>query len=127
MIDHPNPHHKSPKGRIAREETFDDFLNEQGLLADAEELAIKELIAEQLRAAMQHEGVTKTALATRMQTSRRQLDRLFDPAIPSVTLSTLARAANALGLSLRVELVRSGGAKLRAKAKRRAELGVISA
>ena len=96
---------KSTKGRIAHEEAFDDFLNAQGLLADTEELAIKELIAEQLRAAMQHEGVTKTALATRMQTSRRQLDRLLEPTHPSVTLATLRRAAQAVGRKLRVELV----------------------
>ena len=84
---------KSAKGYIARDETFDDFLEEQGLLADAEELAIKELIAGQMRAAMAEGGVTKTALATRMQTSRRQLDRLLDPSNPSVTLATLRRAA----------------------------------
>ena len=35
------------EGDVARDELFDDFLNEQGLLAEAEELAIKELIAEQ--------------------------------------------------------------------------------
>ena len=59
--------------------TFDGFLNGQGLLAETEERAIKERIAEQIRAAMVQEGVTKTALATRMLTSRRQLDRLLDP------------------------------------------------
>jgi hypothetical protein len=31
-----------------------------------------------------------------MKISRRQLDRLFDPAIPSVTLDTLRRAAHAV-------------------------------
>jgi antitoxin HicB len=44
-------------------------------------------------------------MAARMKTSRRQLDRLFDPTIPSVTLDTLRRAANAVGRSLRIELV----------------------
>ncbi len=96
---------KPAKGRVARGETFGDFLNEQGLLADAEELAIKELIASQIRAAMEQQGVTKTALASRMQTSRRQLDRLLDPAYPSVTLATLRRAAQAVGRKLKVELV----------------------
>jgi len=96
---------KSAKGRIARDETFDDFLEAQGLLAEAEELAIKELIAEQIRTAMEQQGVTKTALAQRMHTSRRQLDRLLDPSNPSVTLATLRRAAQAVGRKLRVELV----------------------
>ena len=34
---------KPPKGYIARDETFDQFLDEQGLLAEAEDRAIKEM------------------------------------------------------------------------------------
>ena len=85
-------------------ETFDEFLEDQGLLAETEEQAIKELIAEQLAEAMQAQGITKVAMARRMKTSRRQLDRLLDPTSPSVTLSTLHRAANAVGRKIRVEL-----------------------
>lgn len=95
---------RSKKGCIARDETFDDVLSQEGLLADTEELAIKELIAEQIRSAMAVQGLTKTAMAARMQTSRRQLERLLDPANPSVTLSTLRRGAKAVGRKLRVEL-----------------------
>ena len=93
------------KGSIARDETFDEFLSQQGLLAETEEMAIKELIAEQIRAAMEKQGITKTAMAVRMHTSRRQLERLLNPENPSVTLSTLRRAATAVGRKLRVELV----------------------
>ena len=92
------------KGSVS-EETFDDFLAEQGMLEACEDHAIKEMIADQLAAAMKEQGITKSAMAGRMKTSRRQLDRLFDPAIPSVTLDTLRRAASALGRSLRIELV----------------------
>lgn len=92
------------KGRIS-EETFDDFLADENLLAGCEEDAIKEIIADQIRAAMKEQHLTKTAMAARMNTDRRQLDRLLDPANPSVTLSTLRRAAAAVGRSLRVELV----------------------
>lgn len=92
------------KGSIS-DETFDDFLAEQGLLQACEEHAIKEMIAEQIAAAMQENGLTKTAMAERMQTSRRQLDRLFDPSIQSVTLDTLKKAAHAVGRTLRIELV----------------------
>jgi hypothetical protein len=74
------------KGRIARDETFDEFLHDQGLLAEAEETAIKELIAEQIQSAMTKEHVTKTAMAARMKTSRRQLDRLLDPSNPRLRL-----------------------------------------
>ncbi|MEI6159598.1 MAG: Fis family transcriptional regulator [Roseococcus sp.] len=93
----------NPKGRVS-DETFDDFLAEQGLLAACEDHAIKEIIATQLAEAMKAQGLTKTAMAARMQTSRRQLDRLLDPATPSVTLDTLRRAAHAVGRTLRVEL-----------------------
>ena len=92
------------KGSVS-EETFDDFLASQGMLAACEDHAVKELIAEQLAAAMEEQGLTKVEMASRMKTSRRQLDRLFDPAIPSVTLDTLRRAATAVGRSLRIELV----------------------
>jgi antitoxin HicB len=91
------------KGSVSAE-TFDQFLAEQGILDATEDHAVKELIAEQIAAAMESQGLTKVEMAARMKTSRRQLDRLFDPAIPSVTLDTLRRAANALGRSLRIEL-----------------------
>lgn len=87
------------------EETFDDILEEQGLLADTEELALKEIIAEQIRSAMNENGLTKTEMARRMDTDRRQLDRLLDAANPSVTLSTLRRSARTVGRTLKVELV----------------------
>ncbi len=92
------------KGSVSQE-TFDDFLAEQGLLEACEDHAIKDMIADQLAAAMKEQGLTKSAMAERMQTSRRQLDRLFDPSIQSVTLDTLRRAATAVGRSLRIELV----------------------
>lgn len=87
------------------EETFDDFLASHGILEECEDRAIKEIIAEQLAAAMKEQGITKSAMAERMKTSRRQLDRLLDPATPSVTLDTLRRAAKAVGRRLRLELV----------------------
>ena len=91
------------KGSVSAE-TFDQFLAEQGILDATEDHAVKELIAEQLAVAMAEQGLTKVEMAARMKTSRRQLDRLFDPAIPSVTLDTLRRAASAVGRTLRIEL-----------------------
>jgi len=94
---------KEPNGRIS-EETFDDFLAGQDLLEDAEEIAIKRVLALQIGEAMKAQGLTKTAMAALMRTDRRQLDRLLDPNNPSVTLGTLRRAASAVGRKLRVEL-----------------------
>ncbi|HMK88380.1 MAG TPA: Fis family transcriptional regulator [Methylocystis sp.] len=92
------------RGGVSKE-TFDEFLASQGMLEGCEDHAIKEIIAEQIAAAMKEQGLTKVAMAARMKTSRRQLDRLLNPAIPSVTLDTLNRAASAVGRSLRIELV----------------------
>ena len=95
---------KAKKGYIDRGETFDEFLAKDGLLAETEDAALKEIIADQIKVAMKAKGLTKTAMATRMKTSRRQLDRLLDGDNQSVTLTTLRRAASAVGRNLRVEL-----------------------
>lgn len=92
------------KGKIDLSETFDEFLASEGLLEETEDAALKQIIAAQVKAAMAGQGLTKTAMAARMKTSRRQLDRLLDPTNQSVTLSTLRRAASAVGRSLVVAL-----------------------
>lgn len=94
-----------PPRRNAHEgSTLDDFLREEGLYEEATALAIKEVIARQLSGAMRKLRLTKTELAERLHTSRAALDRLLDPANESVTLATLLRAADALGLRLQVTL-----------------------
>jgi len=85
--------------------TFDEFLREQGIYEEVTARAIKRVIARQLDALMEDQGLTKSALAKRMNTSRAQLDRVFDPENESVTLGTLTRAAHAVGRQLRMELV----------------------
>lgn len=84
---------------------FDDFLKEEGLLAEAEAVAVKRVVAFQIAQLMESSSISKTALAKRMQTSRSAIERLLDPAIESVTLQTLERAALALGKRLQIELV----------------------
>lgn len=84
--------------------SFDGFLEEQGLVHECEEQAIKQILADQIKAAMDKDRITKSAMAARMQTSRRALDRLLDPSNTGVTLHTLQRAAAAVGRQLRLEL-----------------------
>lgn len=91
------------KGKIGS--SFDSFLAEEGILEICEEQAVKQILADQIKAAMEKDHLTKSAMATRMQTSRRALDRLLDPDNTSVTLHTLQRAAVAVGRQLRLELV----------------------
>ncbi|MGB9366752.1 MAG: helix-turn-helix transcriptional regulator [Xanthobacteraceae bacterium] len=94
---------KKKKGRIGS--SFDDFLKEEGIYEEVTARAIKRVIARQLDALMQEQGISKTKLAKSMKTSRAQLDRLLDPENESVTLGTLTRAAQAVGRNLRMELV----------------------
>ncbi len=83
---------------------FDDFLEEEGLLAEAEAVAVKRVIAFQIAEFMEQHELSKAEMARRMHTSRSSLDRLLSPSNVSVTLQTLDRAARALGKRLRIEL-----------------------
>jgi len=83
---------------------FDDFLRDERLLDDAETVAAKRVIAFQIAQEMERCHLTKSELARRMRTSRPAVERLLDPANPSVTLSTLERAASAVDKRLKVEL-----------------------
>jgi DNA-binding Xre family transcriptional regulator len=82
---------------------LDDFLREEELLNTVEATAVKRVIALQIEREMKRRKLTKTEMANRMKTSRAGVERLLDPANSSVTLSTLERAASALGKRLRLE------------------------
>lgn len=84
---------------------LDDFLKDEGIYEDVRALAAKKLLAFQLRQAMKEKGISKTEMAKRMKSSRSSLNRLLDPASPSVNLATVARAASALGKQLELRLV----------------------
>lgn len=84
--------------------TFESFLAEDGILEEVNYTAAKKVIAAQIADAMKKQGLSKTAMAERMSTTRAQLDRLLDPDNDSVTLATLKRAAATLGKTLRLEL-----------------------
>lgn len=94
---------RKKKGKLGS--SFDAFLAEEGILETCEEQALKQILADQITAAMEKDGLTKSAMAQRMQTSRRALDRLLDPTNTGVTLHTLQRAAVAVGRQLRLELM----------------------
>ena len=84
--------------------SFESFLDEEDILEDCTQAAIKRVLARQVQQAMKDRGLTKTAMAASMGTSRPALDRLLDPANASVTLDTLHRAAAAVGRRLKLEL-----------------------
>jgi antitoxin HicB len=84
---------------------FDDFLAEEGILAETQAVAWKRVITFQITQLMAEQNISKTDMAEKMQTSRAAIDRLLDSDNASATLQTLEKAAIALGKNLRVELV----------------------
>jgi len=83
---------------------FDDFLEEEGILAEVEATAVKRVIAFQIEQMMREKQLSKTAMARLMRTSRSAINRLLDPNNRSVTLTTLEEAALALGKRLTISL-----------------------
>ena len=85
--------------------SFDDLLNETGEAAEVNAVALKRVIAWEIKQRMQAESISKSRMAELMRTSRSSLDRLLDPTNTSVTLHTLDNAARVIGRTLRIELV----------------------
>lgn len=83
---------------------FDDFLKEEGLLADCEAGALRRVVTWQLEQEMKRRRISRAALASRMKTSRATLDQLFSETESPLSLQLLERAALALGRRLKVEL-----------------------
>lgn len=84
--------------------SFESFLEEEGIREEVQAVAIKRVLAWQLTEAMKKQKKTKLAMAEELHTSRSQLDRLLDPDNVSVSLETLARAAQALGKRLTIRI-----------------------
>ena len=84
---------------------FDDFLEEEELLADAEAVAVKRVLAYQIDQYMKEKRISKTSMAKNLNTSRSSLNRLLDPLNTSITLQTIERAAHAIGKRIKIELV----------------------
>jgi predicted XRE-type DNA-binding protein len=85
--------------------SVDSWLREEGIYEEVSAAAIKRVLSRQVEAAMREKHLSKAEMARRMHTSRAALDRLLDPEYDAVTLSTLRKAAAAVGRELRLELV----------------------
>ena len=83
---------------------FSDFMKEQGLYEEAQELATKKVIAAQLQAEMEKQNLTKSAIAKRMHTTRSAVDNALDPAY-NTSISTIERIARALGKRVSIALI----------------------
>lgn len=85
-------------------QNFSDFMKEDGLYEEAQELATKKVIAAQLQAEMEKQKLSKSAVAKRMHTTRTAVDNALNPAF-NTSLSTIERFANALGKRVSVSLI----------------------
>ena len=85
--------------------SFDTWLRDDGIYEEVTATAIKRVLARQVADAMKQKRLSKAEMARRMKTSRAALDRLLDPEYEAVTLSTLRKAATAVGRELRLELI----------------------
>ena len=85
--------------------SLDDFLAEEGLLVEAEAVAVKRVLAFQIKRLMAEQQLSKAEMARRMNTSRAAVDRLLDPGSQAATLTTLEKAAFALGRRLQVAFI----------------------
>ncbi|AJD53265.1 Helix-turn-helix domain-containing protein [Thalassospira xiamenensis M-5 = DSM 17429] len=85
--------------------SFDDFLEEEGIREEIETVAIKRVLAWQLRQEMEKQNLSKAEMARLMKTSRTQLERLLDDTNDKVQLDTIQRGAKAVGRTLKLELV----------------------
>jgi hypothetical protein len=88
--------------------SLSSFLEEEGIKEEVDIGAKKKILADQMRAKMERDGVTVAGLARRMNTSRTVVIRLLDPGDTSFTFTTLAKASQALGLDLMVSLASKG-------------------
>ena len=77
--------------------TLESFLKEDGIYEHATSHAIKRIIAWHLAEAMKAKPMSRREMAKRMDTSRSQISRLFDPENDRVQLDTIQKAAAVLG------------------------------
>ena len=84
---------------------FNEFLKEDGIYEEVNDIAIKKIIAFQLEQEMEAQKITKTKMAELMNTSRAVVNRLLNPDNSSLTLHTLESATNALGKRLNIAIV----------------------
>jgi predicted XRE-type DNA-binding protein len=84
------------------------FLDEMKIREESELLAIKKTLSLQLRQAMKRKSVSQSRLAKEMRTSRTVINRMLDPSDTGVTLATLTRASQVLGLRVDIRLSAAG-------------------
>lgn len=84
---------------------FDEFLKEDDIYDEVNDVAIKRVIAYQLEQEMKSQNISKTKMAQMMKTSRAVVNRLLNPDNSSLTLNTLQTATRVLGKRLSISII----------------------
>jgi len=84
--------------------SVESLFEELGELGEVRMRASKKILAEQFRRSMERNNVSQKSLAKRMATSRTVINRLLDPEDTGVTLATMVKASDALGMRLEVRV-----------------------
>ena len=69
--------------------SFDDFLEEEGIIDEVTEIAAKKVLATAIEQEMKNKNITKVSMAEMMRTSRAQVNRLLNPDNNGVTLRAI--------------------------------------
>ena len=85
--------------------SFTGFLREEGLYEQVEAAALKKVSAAALNKQMDRRGMSMSAHAERLDTSRTAVGRVLDAQNTSITLNTPSRAASAVGCEVRLVIV----------------------
>jgi len=86
-----------------RGQNFSEFLKEEGIYDEVNDLAAKRLISYQLQQAMLEQKLTKSTVAKKMKTSRVAVDNILDPTF-NTSIDSLERFACVLGKKLTISL-----------------------
>ena len=85
-------------------QNFDDFMKEQGLYEEVNEIASKKIIALQLEEEMKKQKITKSLMAKKMHTSRSAIDNILD-FTHNTTIGILEQFAAMLGKKVQISIV----------------------
>ncbi|ODS56756.1 MAG: Fis family transcriptional regulator [Agrobacterium sp. SCN 61-19] len=85
--------------------SLEHFLDELGERDEVYGEAIKRVLAWEIEEARKTQSITKSEMASKMGTSRTQVERVLDPRNVAVSLDTLERAARSVGKKLVISLV----------------------
>lgn len=93
-------HDTGPMGG-SLEELLEQTQEREEVYAEAQ----KRVLAWQIEEARRQKALSKSEVASRMGTSRSQLERILDPTNIAVSLESLDKVARAVGKRLSVEIV----------------------